>query len=264
MKLTKRKGFNFFRSYFDVYNELESNIDKVEFIDALLNRQFLGIKPTEIKGMAKFAYISQTNSIDSQVRGYEDKTKTKLNPLEPNGYTPTQGGCQPNGYTPTQGGCQGGTAQVEEKGEVQGEEKGEESITIENNKFSDFDSETLYPVETLASVYSEDKKLLVAVSKTTGLSEDGILSFLPEFVLHLNAEGRGKEKPSEFARYFRNKYAASKSNNYTTATQRASADFKWKWSGQATKSGNRREYEADKKNFGQFKFETLKTPNGNE
>ena len=132
------------------------------------------------------------------------------------------------------------------------------------DKFSDFDSETLYPVETLASVYSEDKKLLSAVSKTTGLSEDGIKSFLPEFVLHLNAEGRGKEKSSEFARYFRNKYAASKSNNYTTATQRASADFKWKWSGQATKSGNRREYEADKKNFGQFKFETLKTPNGNE
>jgi uncharacterized phage protein (TIGR02220 family) len=30
--------------------------------------------------MAKFAYISQTNSIDSQVKGYEDKTKTILHP----------------------------------------------------------------------------------------------------------------------------------------------------------------------------------------
>ena len=82
MKLTKRKGFNFFRSYFDVYNELEKDSDKVAFIDALFNRQFLGIKPTELKGMAKFAYISQTNSIDSQVKGYEDKMKVKLNPLE--------------------------------------------------------------------------------------------------------------------------------------------------------------------------------------
>ncbi len=77
MKLTKRKGFNFFRSYYDVYNEL-SNKDKLIFIDALLDRQFLGVKPTDLKGMSKFAYISQTNSIDSQVKGYEDKTKTRL------------------------------------------------------------------------------------------------------------------------------------------------------------------------------------------
>ena len=80
VKLTKRKGFNFFRSYYDVYNELETNEDKVAFIDALLDRQFLGIKPSNLKGMAKFAYISQTNSIDSQVKGYEDKTKTILHP----------------------------------------------------------------------------------------------------------------------------------------------------------------------------------------
>ena len=52
MKLTKRKGFNFFRSYYDVYNELEKDKDKLQFIEALLNRQFLGIKPTNLKGMA--------------------------------------------------------------------------------------------------------------------------------------------------------------------------------------------------------------------
>ena len=44
IKLTKRKGFNFFRSYYDVYNELSSK-DKVAFMDALLDRQFLGVKP---------------------------------------------------------------------------------------------------------------------------------------------------------------------------------------------------------------------------
>ncbi len=94
IKLTKRKGFNFFRSYYDVYNELETNADKVAFIDALLDRQFLGIKPENLKGMAKFAYISQTNSIDSQVKGYEDKTKTTL--------TPTQGGSVGGMVTPTE------------------------------------------------------------------------------------------------------------------------------------------------------------------
>jgi hypothetical protein len=75
MKLTKRKGFNFFRSYYDVYNEL-SDKDKVQFMDALLDRQFLGVKPNGLKGMSKFAYISQTNSIDSQVKGYNDKAQS--------------------------------------------------------------------------------------------------------------------------------------------------------------------------------------------
>jgi hypothetical protein len=91
--------------------------EKIAFMDALLDRQFLGVKPTELKGMAEFAYVSQTNSIDSQVKGYEDKTKTKLNPLEVNTYTPTDGG----NYTPT--------AQVQE--EVQVEEEVKEQIVVE-------------------------------------------------------------------------------------------------------------------------------------
>ena len=95
-KLTKRKAFNFFRSYYDVFNELETDEDKVAFITALLDRQFLGIKPTELKGMAKFAYISQINSIDTQVKGYEDKTKIKLG-------DPTTGPTLPPTTGPTQG-----------------------------------------------------------------------------------------------------------------------------------------------------------------
>jgi hypothetical protein len=118
MKLTKRKGFNFFRSYYDVYNELENDADKVAFIDALLDRQFLGIKPLNLTGMAKFAYISQTNSIDSQVKGYEDKTKTIL--------TPTVGG--------RQGGNQPPTEQVEVKEKVQVKENN--SIDSRKLKFA--------------------------------------------------------------------------------------------------------------------------------
>jgi len=93
MKLTKRKGFNFFRSYYDVYNELTTDKEKVDFIDALLDRQFLGTKPTDLIGMAKFAYISQTNSIDSQVKGYEDKIKVRLDgrPYYKDDITPTDG-----------------------------------------------------------------------------------------------------------------------------------------------------------------------------
>ena len=108
-KETKRKGFNFFRSYFDVYNELNKE-DKLKFMEALLQRQFLGTKPKDLKGMSKFAYISQTNSIDSQVKGYEDKTKTRLDgrPYIKGENTP----CQP----PTDGGTEPPTVQEEEKG----------------------------------------------------------------------------------------------------------------------------------------------------
>ena len=117
-KLTKRKGFNFFRSYYDVYNEL-NNEDKVAFIDALLDRQFLGIKPTELKGMAKFAYISQTNSIDGQVKGYEDKTGLKLDPKQGGDISPTEGGRQ----GAWQGGVDTPTEQEKEKGKGKVKEK---------------------------------------------------------------------------------------------------------------------------------------------
>ena len=125
-KETKRKGFNFFRSYFDVYNELETDKDKVEFLDALFDRQFLGVKPKDLKGMAKFAYISQTNSIDTQVKGYEDRM-IGLNKGVPN-YDPWQG-VEKTILTPPQ------QVQEEEKGEVQ--VQGEEKEKINNNFLSE-------------------------------------------------------------------------------------------------------------------------------
>ena len=79
MKLTKRKSFSFYRSYYDVFNELSDN-DKLLFIEALLDKQFLDVDPVDLSGMVKFAYISQMDSIEKQVKGYCDKTKTALNP----------------------------------------------------------------------------------------------------------------------------------------------------------------------------------------
>ena len=89
-----RKGFNFYRSYFEVSMELKDD-EFIDFIRAILQKQFNGIEPTNLKGMAKFAYLSQKHSIDSQVKGYEDKTKSKLEPM--------------------QGGSVGGSVQVQEK-----------------------------------------------------------------------------------------------------------------------------------------------------
>ena len=103
MKLTKRKAFKFYRSYYDVFNELEKDKDKLAFITALLDRQFLGIKPDNLEGIAKFAYISQINSIDSQVTGYQTKTGLEL--------TPMQGGIQGG----IEGGKKGASQQEKEK-----------------------------------------------------------------------------------------------------------------------------------------------------
>jgi hypothetical protein len=163
IKLTKRKGFNFFRSYYDVYNELETDSDKVAFIDALLDRQFLGIKPTNLKGMAKFAYISQTNSIDSQVKGYEDKTGIILDP--------TQGGSVGGMVTPTE--------QEKEK------EKEKEKVKEENNivffdaeiiEFSFDDFWSLYPNKT------NKKKAQEKFSKLTKEQKQKIEFHLPYFI----------------------------------------------------------------------------------
>lgn len=99
-----RKAFKFYRSYFDVAEEL-SDKDRLAFYDALLKRQFTGVE-IELTGMSKFAYISQKHSIDAQVKGYEDKTSTPLS-------------------DPTQGGTQGGTVppMVQEKEKEKEEEK---------------------------------------------------------------------------------------------------------------------------------------------
>ena len=72
-----RKQFKFYKSYYDVAQEL-SYEDRLDFLDAIFQRQFFGIEPDKLKGMAKFAYLSQKHSIDTQVTGYEDATKTKL------------------------------------------------------------------------------------------------------------------------------------------------------------------------------------------
>lgn len=102
----ERKAFNFFKSYFDVYLEM-SDKEKVKFMDALLQRQFWGVEPSNLGGMSNFAYISQKHSIDAQVKGYEDKTG---NPLQPPTVPPTQGATIPPAV------------------QVEGKEKGEEKV----------------------------------------------------------------------------------------------------------------------------------------
>jgi hypothetical protein len=110
-----RKGFNFYRSYFDVAMELPDK-DRLAFYDALAKKQFLGEEPT-LTGMAKFAYISQKYVIDAQVKGWEDKTGTSLKVVE-----------KQEVNTPCQGGCQGGAGGGSYAPSVQEKEKEKEEV----------------------------------------------------------------------------------------------------------------------------------------
>ena len=46
MKLTKRKAFNFLRSYFDVLNELKEDSDKLDFLMSIMET-LGGTKPSD-------------------------------------------------------------------------------------------------------------------------------------------------------------------------------------------------------------------------
>lgn len=118
-----RKAFNFYRSYWEVANELNDK-DRLEFYDALLKREFTG-EESELSGMVKFAYLSQKHSIDNQIFGYV----SQMNKKHPN-QDPWQGGAEEGKITP----------RVQEKEKVK--EKVEVKVELENiedrkQKFAD-------------------------------------------------------------------------------------------------------------------------------
>ena len=115
-----RKGFNFYRSYFDVAMELPDK-DRLAFYDALAKRQFLGEEPA-LTGMAKLAYVSQKYVIDAQIKGWEDKTGLSLKDVE-----------NQSNNTPCQGGCQGGNNGGYIAPSVQEKEKGKEEVKEKEN-----------------------------------------------------------------------------------------------------------------------------------
>jgi uncharacterized phage protein (TIGR02220 family) len=113
--MSERKAVKFYRSYWEVAMELNDK-DRLAFYDAVMLRQFTGKEPTLV-GMVKFAYISQKHSIDAQVKGFEDKTKTPL-------------------QDPMQGGTKAPLVQVQEKEEEKVE------YTIDYQALLDFVNKT--------------------------------------------------------------------------------------------------------------------------
>ena len=77
-KPTKRKAFNFLRSYFDVLNELDKDADKLAFLLSIIDKQFLDEDPTELNFIVNLCYSSQKHAIESSVKGWKRASKTTL------------------------------------------------------------------------------------------------------------------------------------------------------------------------------------------
>jgi len=84
-KLTKRKAFNFLRSYYDVLNELNDDKDKLSYLLAIMDKSFLDENPEGLSFLANLCYESQRHSIESSVNGWKRAENTDLlgNPLTP-------------------------------------------------------------------------------------------------------------------------------------------------------------------------------------
>ena len=132
MKKQTRQAFNFYRSYYDILEDITRDEDKLTYLLALLDRQFKGVEPT-LENIPRLVYNSQKHSIDKQVEGWENKTKVKLTPTKGPKVHPSVGG--------TEGGTEGPYLQEQEKGKekeevkeelVIGEGKTQEQKRVEN------------------------------------------------------------------------------------------------------------------------------------
>lgn len=128
--MKNRKAFNFYRSYYDLAVELPDE-QKLQFLMAILNKQFLDIDP-QIDGIVGLLYKSQKHSIDAQVNGYKNKKGIATDtPSVPPCQPPTEANkqntnstCQPPSVPPYQPPSVQEKGEEKEKEQVEGEEQG--------------------------------------------------------------------------------------------------------------------------------------------
>lgn len=86
IKPTKRKAFNFLRSYFDMLNQLKTNEDKLDFLMSIINKQFLDEDPEGLNFITNLCYESQRHHVEKSVKGWKRVNCTEVMcdpPLDP-------------------------------------------------------------------------------------------------------------------------------------------------------------------------------------
>jgi len=153
--MNNRKLFKFYRSYFDVLQPLSKD-DQLEFLLALLNKQFLGIEP-ELTGDARITYFGQKYSIDKQIEGWENKTKTQLtSPTQDPTLPPTQDPTLPPNQPPTTPPTLQVKEEVKEEVKVEVKEQVKEKAKIAIKKLSNEDKSTINYIMDISGVSYEE------------------------------------------------------------------------------------------------------------
>jgi hypothetical protein len=135
---SKRKGFNFYNSYYETARLLNDS-ERLKFYDIMMERQFYGVEPKGLKGTLLLVWTSLKHSVDSQIKGFEDKTGLKLQNTENHTTIPPYDGGSIPPYE-------------QEKEEVQVKEKGKEQVQLEGFEILD-----PYPFNEFWDMY--DKKI---------------------------------------------------------------------------------------------------------
>ena len=179
MKKTKRKAFNFLRSYFDVLNELEKDSDKLSFLTSIINKQFLNEDPNDLKFIAKLCYESQRHSIESSVKGWIRANNTDLQ-----GYVLDTPRTDPPTNPPTN------PKEEEGEEEVQGEE--EEKEQVEYTKVLEIFNSVCKRLPKIKKISPARKKLIDARAKEYDLQTIGLVltkASNSDFLNGVNANG---------------------------------------------------------------------------
>lgn len=181
-KPTKRKAFNFLRSYFDVVNELQNDTDKFNFLMAIINKQFLDEDPENLSFIVNLCYSSQKHSVESSVKGWKRVSNTDM---EGNPITDTM--TNPPTNPPTN------PIQVEEKEEVKGKVKEEVKVKENNN-------------ETIANILksSENNSWLEVIAMQNKKDEEWVKVKIDEFLIFLRTQIKVHKNKSEFVSHFTN------------------------------------------------------------
>lgn len=177
MKPTKRYEFKFQRSYFDVMNKLKDPNDRLQFLEAIINKSFLDEDPDDISLIADLAYESQRHFIEKSVKGYKDRMKTDLlgNPIK--GVKDTH----PEGV------MEGVVEDLPDKNKNKNKRKSNDDVIVSIDK--------------CLEMYLKEPKIIDAISKSQQRSTDEILKNLYLFADHLKSTTQVKGY-SDFKTHF--------------------------------------------------------------
>ncbi len=130
-----RQQFAFYKSFDDVYQDL-SDKQKIEFMNTLLDVQFLRLKIEDVTfsdNILKHIWNAQKHSLDKSIRGYLESQKNEKvkNPFI---------GCYDDSFLPLQSPSEGIHKEVKEEEEEKGKEEVKKEFSFTLNKLISFEN----------------------------------------------------------------------------------------------------------------------------